>query len=210
MLMNLASKVPVSIMDSWHNVMKFVAQRVQPAVAWSGGLGAAVTGIFQSSDSSQSDSAALAVRFGTSEKVGKEIERLATKYFFAEDPQGGTEEAKLCLKKGGTNLWMICEDYKEYLQVLVAKEREKSSTDPAHKNVKIRVFYAESDIMIGEGGKAYFDKCWKQPDVLEYIDFESQTLAGTDHESVLVDWENGALQKVFEDIKATSPAGNSS
>jgi hypothetical protein len=46
--------------------------------------------------------------------------------------------------------------------------------------------------------------------VLEYIDFESQTLPGTDHESVLVDWEKGALQKGFEDIKATSPAGNSS
>jgi hypothetical protein len=64
--------------------------------------------------------------------------------------------------------------------------------------------------MIGEGGKAYFEECWKQPDVLEYIDFESQTLPGTDHESVLVDWEKGALQKGFEDIKATSPAGNSS
>ena len=208
--MNLASKVPVSIMDSWHNVIKFVATRVQPTIAWSGGIGSAVTGIFQTkTDSKQLESAALAARFGTSEEVANEILRLATKYYFAEDPKGGTEEAKLCLKKGGTNLWLICEDYKEYLKSLVTQEKEKSSADPTHKKLAIRVFYAESDMLIGEGGKAYFEEHWKQPDVLEYVDFESQTLPGTDHDSVLADWEKGAMQKVFEDIKAISRAGNS-
>lgn len=207
-LMNLASKLPVTLIDSWHNVMGFVAQKIQPAVAWSGGVSSAVSGIFQTSkDSNQSD-AALAAKYGTSEDVAKQIEKLATKYFFAEDTRGGTEEAKLCLKKGGPDSWLICEDYKQYVQDLLAKEKERSSASTARPILKMRVFYAESDMMIGEGGKEYFEKCWKQPDLSEHIDFESHTLPGTDHEMVLADFEKGAVQSVFDDIRSASRADN--
>lgn len=200
-LMNLASKVPVPILDSWHNVMRFVAQKVQPAVAWSGGVTTAVTGLFGSSDDSESD-AALVAKFGTSAEVGRKIEKIATKYCFAEDMRAGTEEAKLCLRKGGPDSWMICDDYKNYVHSLAQKEKDAASSDPAHHKLKIRVFYAESDIMIAEGGKKYFDECWKVPDVLEQVNFESETLPGTDHETASVDVDKGAVRTIFEEIKA--------
>ena len=205
-LMNLASKLPVTLIDSWHNVMGFVAQTIQPAVAWSGGVSSAVSGIFQTStDPSQSD-AALAKKYGTSGDVAKQIEKTATKYFFAEDTRGGTEEAKLCLKKGGSNLWLVCEDYKKYVQDLLTKEKERSSTDSTRRLLKMRVFYAESDMMIGEGGKQYFEECWKQSALSEHVAFESETLPGTNHETVIADFEKGALQAVFDEIKSTSRA----
>ena len=74
--MNWASKVPVPILDSWHNVTKFIAQRVQPAMAWSGGVASAVTGIFGGSDDSESD-AELVAKFGTSAEIGGKIQKLA-------------------------------------------------------------------------------------------------------------------------------------
>jgi hypothetical protein len=207
--MNLASKLPVTLIDTWHSVVGFVAQKVQPAVAWSGGVTSAVSGIFQTSnDSSQTDAAALAKKYGTSEDVATLIEKLATKYLFAEDTRGGTEEAKLCLKKGGPDSWLICEDYKQYVQDLLTMEKEGLSTSTARPTLKMRVFYAESDMMIGEGGKEYFEECWKQPDVSEHVGFESHTIPGTNHETLLMDFEKGPLQSVFDEIRSAFEADN--
>ena len=113
----------------------------------------------------------------------------------------------MCLKKGGLDLWLICKDYKQYVQDLLTKERGRSGTSTARHMLKVKVFYAESDMMIGEGpGKDYFEECWNQPDVSEHIDFESQTVSGTNHETVIVDFEKGALRSVFDEIKSASRA----
>lgn len=205
--MKLASKLPASVVDKWHNVISFVGQKIQPAIAWSGGVSTALTGMFQSStDSSQSDAATLAATYGTSESVAKEIEKLTTKYFFAEDVRGGTEEAKLCLKMGGKNLWLICEDYKEYLKSLLKQEDDRSGDTGTASKLEVKVYYAESDMMIGEVGKIYFEECWRTPKVLEQLDFDSQTLTGTDHETVLVDFQKGAVPSIFDEIKSLSPS----
>lgn len=207
-LMVLASKLPVGLVNSWHNVISFVATKIQPTVAWSGGVGSAVSGVFRSpTDSGESDSTMLAEKFGTSEAVAKELEKLATKYFFAEDARGGTEEAKLCLKMSGSDLWLICEDYKQYVQSVLKQEKEKSTTDGSHNKLKIKTFYAESDMMIGDGGRRYFEECWKQPDVAAHIDFESRTIPGTDHESVIADFYKSAVPNIFEEIKSFPPEG---
>jgi hypothetical protein len=87
-------------------------------------------------------------------------------------------------------------------------EKEGLSTSTARPTLKMRVFYAESDMMIGEGGKEYFEECWKQPDVSEHVGFESHTIPGTNHETLLMDFEKGPLQSVFDEIRSAFEADN--
>ena len=209
-LLSLASKLPEGVVDKFHNVVGFVAQKVQPAVAWSGGVTSSISGLFQSSaDGSDGDAAMLAAQYGTSEDVAKLIPQLTTKYFFAEDASGGTEEAKMCLKMGGENLWLICEDYKKYIESLLKEEEERSRLAGGNLKLKIKVYYAESDMMIGEGGKRYFEECWKTPEVARFVDFDSKTLPGTNHETVIADFNKSALPSIFEEIKSLFPAASS-
>jgi hypothetical protein len=207
----LASKLPEGLVDKFHNVVGFVAQKVQPAVAWSGGVSSSISGLFNSStDSSDSDAAMLAAQYGTSEDVAKMIPKLSTKYFFAEDARGGTEEAKLCLKMGGENLWLICEDYKTYIESLLKQEEERSKSADASGKLKMKVYYAESDMMIGEGGKRYFEECWRTHEVSRFVDFDSKTLPGTNHETIIADFDKSALPSIFEEIASLFPAAGSS
>lgn len=202
-LMNMASKLPECLVDKFHNVIGFMAQKVQPAVAWSGGISSSLSGLFQSTtENSDAEAAMLAAQYGTNEDVAKLISKLTTKYFFAEDARGGTEEAKLCLKMGGQNLWLICEDYKEYVKSLLKRETERSTTTGTDRKLRMQVYYAESDMLIGEGGKKYFDECWKTPEVSKYVDFNSQTLSETNHETIIADFDKSALPAIFDEIKS--------
>ena len=202
-LLSLASKLHEGLVDKFHNIVGFVAQKVQPAVAWSGGVTSSISGLFRSSaDGSDADVAMLAAQYGTSEDVAKVIPKLTTKYFFAEDASGGTEEAKLCLKMGGENLWLACEDYKNYIESLLQQEDERSKSASGDFKLKMKVYYAESDMMIGEGGRSYFEECWRTPEVARLVDFDSETLPGTNHDTVLADFNKSALPRIFEEIKS--------
>ena len=196
-LMNLASRLPTNMLDSWHSVNKFINEQIVPAASWSGGVVSSITGLFSNS----TDSNDLAEKYGTSKEVAKEIERLEIKYLFAEDTTASDEEAKLCLKKEGSDTWMACADYRAYVTSLAKQEQERRVSNPRESKLKVQVYYAESDIMIGKGGQKYFEECWKQDDVSQVIDFDSQELPGTNHDSALFDPKKGALKSIFEEIK---------
>ena len=196
-LWNMMSKLPVGVFGAWNNVVGFIQQQVAPSVAWSGGLVTAVSGMFKTSTE---ETSTAGERYGTSEEVGNEIQRLQTKYFFSEDTTAANEEAKLCLKKGDSVTWGICDNYEEYVRSLCAQEREMRSKDPSLPKLKLRAYFASSDVMIGKGGHQYFDKCWGQDGVSDVVDFESKELPGTDHDSVLIDHDIGGIKDIFAEI----------
>ena len=161
-LMNLASKVPTGAIDYWSDITKLVNQRIIPVSAWSGGILSSTMHLFQHENAS-TDSGATepAQRYGVSNEVGKEIERLSTKYYFEEDVTAGNEEAKLCLKKAGSGsgLWGRCEDYMEYAKEIQVREQQRLETagsartmDPKNK-LRLQVYFAESDLLVGNGGQ---------------------------------------------------------
>ena len=122
-----------------------------------------------------------------------ELDTELPKRIFSESTIGANREALLCLKKGPEGLWGVCDDYKDFLKRLVEKEREETS------KVKVRVFFAAEDSMIGVKGREYMDCCWKEQDEL---DFESRIVANTDHDSVLQSIE--VLESVFREVASRS------
>lgn len=164
-----------------------------------------MSGLFQSnSRDSCSDWVLTPEEHSTSVEVARKIEALQSKYFFEEDTTGANEEARLCLQKGGSNCWLICADYTKYVQDLVKQERERAQSEPTQPKLRLQVYYAESDIMIGKGGQSYFEECWKQQVVSTNVQFESQEMPGTNHETVLLDHEMGALKSIFDEVKRAS------
>lgn len=198
MLWNMVSKLPVGVFASWNNVAGFIQQRIAPSVAWSGGILSSVSGVFNTSADEGKNTPGK--RYGTSEEVGKEIERLMVRYFFSEDTTAGNEEAKLCLKKDKDVSWGACDDYEDYMTALCAQEREMRDANASMQKLKVQVFYAASDMMIGKGGQEYFDRLWGRDGVEEVIDFESKELPDTDHDSALLDQHAGAMERIFEQV----------
>ena len=210
-MLNLAAKLPNGMLDSWNGLVKLINTTISPSLAWSGGALSSVAGIFGSgstdADGKETSDDALAKLYGTSKEVAKEIQRLTGKFYFAEDTTAGNEDARLCLKMGGTKLWGDCEEYPDFVRALVEREKERRSADANAAGLKIRVFYAESDQMIGKGGQTYFEQCWAQEGVPGPIDYEGRELEGTDHETVFLDAEKSALPTVFDGMVNTSQRG---
>ena len=58
-------------------------------------------------------------------------------------------------------------------------------------------------MMIGKEGTTYFETCWNQSCVAGIVDVETQQLASTNHETIVLDYEKGAITKVFKHIGNT-------
>ena len=65
--------------------------------------------------------------------------------------------------------------------------------------LKVRAYFAESDIMIGASGQKYIEEIcgWKGNSFEDVLDFDSFTVPGTDHDSVMQPVE--ILEQVFVD-----------
>jgi hypothetical protein len=133
----------------------------------------------------------------TKEKATKFLE-MVRMWIFTENTKGGNEEALLCLKKSKPGLWGICEDYEEYATSL----RSKLGSDQPGSRLKLHAFFAEDDMMIGNGGKKYFDKCWTPQICGDVIGYESIQLEKTDHESIISPI-HGVLSKIFEEARVS-------
>ena len=127
--------------------------------------------------------------YGLSRDFQAELDTELPKRIFGESTVGANREALLCLKKGPEGLWGVCDDYKVFIKRLAERERSETS------KVKVRVFFAAEDSMIGAKGREYMDCCWKEQDDL---DFESRIVANTDHDSVLQSIE--VLESVFREV----------
>ena len=127
--------------------------------------------------------------YGLSRDFQAELDTELPKKIFSESTVGANREALLCLKKGPEGSWGVCNDYEEFIKRLVERERAETS------KVKVRVFFAAEDSMIGVKGREYMDCCWKEQDDL---DFESRVVANTDHDSVLQSIE--VLESVFREV----------
>lgn len=199
----LSSKLPKSMICQLSNLTKFLNLRVNPAVGWSSGLSSSVGELFNPSNG-EASSTADAERYRVSEQVAKELLAYRTKVWLAEDSTAANDEVLLCLKKSEKPTWGVCEDYRDFVPLFCEQEaRLRQSTgggDGQNKKLKLCVFYASSDLMIGPGGQEYFNGCWGQGCVGDVVEFEAKELEGTDHDSVLLDFGKGALREIFERV----------
>ena len=203
--MNIAAKVPNAMLDSFNGFNKFVNNRIAPSLSWSGGVISSITDLFQAAPgSADSGSMSLAEKYNSTEEIGQQIEKLRTRYYFDEDTTAGNEDAKLCLKKEGNGNLGICDDYSESVQSLARQEQDRKQANPSLPKLKVDVYFAESDIMIGKTGQEYFDQCWQDNEVPNIIEYESMELPGTNHDSTVLDLKKGALEHIFDKVKKAS------
>ncbi|EMC94408.1 hypothetical protein BAUCODRAFT_35628 [Baudoinia panamericana UAMH 10762] len=182
-LPSLGSRLPISWLHSWSSVNRFILSRVMPATSWSGGLITSTAELFQSEPgTSNSGEMTFAEKLGVSEEVGNAAEKLQIKYFLAENTEAATQELLLCLNKGEAGSWGICEDYSAYVNQLVQSERERweSTQKASPAKLRLKFFFAESDVMIGEGGRRYVEECWKQTGVGDVMDVTTTVLKVTE------------------------------
>jgi hypothetical protein len=198
-LMNAASMLPQSVFSYWSNVAGFMNSSAQSA--------GAISSVF-TTKKPQMDEAGLprtSGAYGTTKAVETEVDKLIAEYLFnQESMKGGNEEALLLLKKDPSISWGACEDYVAYTKTLNRREKERQTAGGERAKLKVRLYFAESDVMIGKKGQKFFEECWRSNGDSDMIDLESSEMPGTNHDSVLVDFEKGALERIFKEIKALS------
>jgi hypothetical protein len=206
--MTLASKIPSPVIDCLSPLQGFVMSKVAPTLSFSGGLITSSAALLGSKPDANAEvqvgsTEDAAEKYGVDVETAKLISSYAIKFSLAEDKSAGNEEAKLCLMKGGRASWGVLADYEACVRSIADVEVARSGDDQVGR-LKIDASFAASDVMIGKGGREYFEKCWRQEGMAGKVDFESHTFEGTDHDSVLVDFRLGALKRVFGRIAANT------
>jgi len=93
-------------------------------------------------------------------------------------------------------------------------EEGNDNDNTTDTRLHIHAFFAASDMLIGAGGKTYFDQCFadaessssiatrtstSKPRIDEFIKYESETVPGTNHETI-VELLKGVVGRVFEEV----------
>ena len=206
--MNLASKIPSPVIDQLSSLQGFVMSKVAPTLSFSGGLISSSAALLGSKPDANAEIKVgsdedAAEKYGVDIETARLISSNAVKFHLAEDTTAGNEEAKLCLMKGGSASWGVLADFEACVRS-IADEAGANGGDGQIARLRVDAFFAASDVMIGKGGQAYFEKCWRREDIADKVDFDSRVCEGTDHDSVLVDFRLGPLRKVFDRIAAGS------
>lgn len=201
--MQVASWLPTPIFSIWNQIPRLVVTQAMPALALSGAVfnktsSVITSGAFSGSNPDETKAVEVNRRkieagYGLSRDFQAKLDTELPRRTFSESTVGANREALLCLKKGPEGLWGVCDDYEDFIKRLVEGERAETS------KVKVRVFFAAEDSMIGVKGREYMDCCWKEQDDL---DFESRIVANTDHDSVLQSIE--VLESVFREVASRS------
>jgi hypothetical protein len=125
------------------------------------------------------------------------------KRVYSESTHGLSGDALLTLRKGGAE-WEDWRDMDTYVPMLAAKEEERAASAGTGATpsalLEIDTFLAETDVMIGEtAGPKWWNDCWKAESRGERIRYHSETVKGTDHDSVL-SLRFGIAERIFQKI----------
>lgn len=201
--MQMAQYIPAQAFSVWH--------RITPAFATSGNIIAKASGLFSSSVGGSSgqeltpqdrNRQKVATDYDLPRDLQIELDEIIFKKIFDENTIGANSEALQCLRKGKGWSWGKCDDYSAFVKALVSAERQKQELDPNlkdHMKLKVRAYFAESDVMVGAGGQKYIEECWGWQEIAfnDVMDFNSVTVAGTDHDSIMQFIE--VLEKICTD-----------
>ncbi|KZF22466.1 hypothetical protein L228DRAFT_248161 [Xylona heveae TC161] len=229
--LSISSYMPSKVIGSFDSVVRFVASKIVPTVQFSSGISTAVSAPFAASSGHSGGTEGQNTRVskhlrddlchefrGVSAAEATAQSEVVMKALFSEDTSGANHESLLLLKKSVAGPWGACESYEDYPGKLDAKLREyfhgRQHSDvgapvipQAPQRLTLKVFWAETDLLIGKKGSAYFDACFKKF-ILEELGsgadnsvllYESETISKTSHDTVIFP-QYGALPEMIEDI----------
>jgi hypothetical protein len=188
--------LPNSLLNHWDDIIALMINKASPAFGASSGAIAGFSRMFgwgKKIDEEEEGRKCLE-HFGMELRVKKEVERLMFKYAFEENTKGANDEARLCLKTTDGPGWDAAESYPDLVANLKAVWEEKVRSGSA--KLKVKIVFAEEDVMTGVKGRKYFEDCWMQEKCGDGIEVECGEVKGTDHDSVL-DLSKGILGEIF-------------
>jgi hypothetical protein len=192
---NLLSKLPIKALNSWANLNAFINVTLLPSVSWCSSLS-----IKDIANNEASTSTVSAKRFGVDEKTAKAMDKLCTKYKFAEDITGVNDEAKLCLRRCQKADWGRAHDYAACIGSIVQREASFQLEHPGGAELRVEAYFSGSDVMSGKRGQEYFEQCWRQQQCRGRMSFTSKTYPKANHDSILIDYQQGALRDAFDKV----------
>jgi hypothetical protein len=120
------------------------------------------------------------------------VQKLILKKAYEEDMTGLGQEALFLMRRGGE--WGNWGDYDRLVDMVTSQAEAAEGA-----RLKLRIYFAESDIMIGTGkGPAWFDSCWKSRGA-EQIDYRSSRVPYADHDYIL-NLRFGVVEEIFREI----------
>ncbi|KAK3331832.1 hypothetical protein B0T19DRAFT_355064 [Cercophora scortea] len=184
----LVKHLPAGLIGNFDKVASLVNSYVGPVIGASSVLAAKLT-------PASKDGEPVAAEVKAEEEVWPAV----MKQIYAEGVQGVSAEAVLLMQKvHGATGWSDWGDYDALVPRLVGVLRVTAAM-AVRGRVKVDVFYAESDHMIGEGGSkgpVWFDGCWVGPRTAEVVEYGCRTVPGADHDGLWgLRW--GVMQEVF-------------
>ncbi|KAK1244301.1 hypothetical protein MKX07_003100 [Trichoderma sp. CBMAI-0711] len=209
--MQMLQYIPTPAFSIWHRIPRFFVVDAAPVLTTSGTVLNKATSFFSASlgtnnaqelTTLEKNRQKLADEYDFPRDLQMELGTILTKKIFDENTVGANGEALQCLRKGQGWSWEACDDYAVFVKSLVSAERQRRQLDPNWQDsmrMKVRAYFAETDIMIGAGGQQYIEDIWGWEDKAfdDVLDFESVTVPGTDHDSVMQPVE--ILEQVFID-----------
>ncbi|KAI0907309.1 hypothetical protein F4823DRAFT_564962 [Ustulina deusta] len=131
------------------------------------------------------------------ESLSSEIFRRVTN----EDVRGVSQDVLLLLKRDEyPGCWGTWGDYDTLVPLLAQVERERRAIDSNVSPLKVQVFFAGSDHMIGTtDGPAWLDDCWRSEQRSHAIDYNSVTIPKTTHDNIL-DLRHGVVERIFREM----------
>jgi hypothetical protein len=206
-LLLLARSLPVQVLGQTDTFIKLINNHIGPMIGMASGLGKGLAVKLGSSTAKHDRTAASTANEDADfeERIwDKVIERI-----YEEGVRGLSPEAILLLQKvDEADGWGDWRDYDTLVPRLVEALRSRGST------LNVDVFYAEKDLLIGDGdskGPLWFDQCWDAPDQSDAINYHRKIIKGSDHNNI---WSIGCgtvqqvlarIDRPVEDSPSTSP-----
>ncbi|MCJ1394306.1 hypothetical protein MMC18_007184 [Xylographa bjoerkii] len=197
------SLVPEVLLNKWPSIAKFVNTTVAPMFMFSGQIVNSVTKT--TLPDAQLESPGHSDYDPELRAIFPELKPLVTKVFMEENMSGGADEAFLCLKRGDKYTWGLFADTDDAVSMVVDQElrlaavANSSEGGLRQEKLRIEVFFAESDIMIGKKGQEWFNWCWQSQDITNVISYTSETVPESSHETI-GEPEQGVFARLFEEV----------
>jgi pimeloyl-ACP methyl ester carboxylesterase len=191
------------------SLVKWVNGSVVPMLGMSSGVSSAVAGSLKGSTSTSgaADLPRLHTNTGNQQRserdtraldlddpvAVRELRDLIPTYFFSENIDGVGQDTQLCLRKPRSVPWSTpsqpWEDVDDAVHQLRGIITETARASLKARSLVIDVFHAETDGMVGEKGRVWFDGCWQDgrtgASEENAITYTSQIVEASDHDFIL-------------------------
>jgi hypothetical protein len=187
----LARYIPTKAFSVWNQIPQFF--QTSPLISSSGAVIASIKDKLPGGDDdtmSERKRRLIEQEYGLDRDVQIELEKLTAKFIFKESTVGANEEALQCVRKGAP--WLECDDYAQFAKSFADSERRRGD---ASGKMRMRAYFAESDVMIGKTGQKYFENCFRRFE--DVLDFDSSTVLEENHDSLAFSPE--VLARIFQE-----------